>query len=412
MKTNHLSIILTCILSFTLASCSNSEPLTNEDSKKNINPINVVVSEFQMVDFGNASNGSDIYLSYTIEGEALMDVTSIKLLIAKNSTELDFDRTFSSDFLHTLSDKKTTDIQLPDNLKDIDGDLLENNIQYKAYLMIKGDDTTKVLSEPLIFTLADEIIVTTLSLEPSIAANEDLLVGTNGDVFVCGGWRSPSSLFKITDDRTTSVFSEVSSTPIDATFNPNGDLFVTTAENNALHKISSTGTALFHANTSGALAIDNQGVLYTLSYNSSTIYKVLPNKETEAFTTSTLINGPVGFEYDKERDVFYVGNWNDGKILSVDKSGKVTEIVDTDATIGRMSYLDDKLYITGNAQHQIYILSLTGEILTTIGSGKPGLEDGSKNKASFSNPNGIEITPNGDALYVASRAGGIRKIIL
>ena len=385
---------------------------TDPDDEPIVEPdvLDIIVADLAATDSNNEESSSDFVLSYSLQGD-VGKINSVKYAVAKATTSLSQEQVSGLSSLQNLEIQINTKHKVPENLKDSDGDDLVNDVPYKFYLLISPKSGSALLQSSEAVTLTNEIIVTSLNLSPGIEANEDLLIDADNNVYVCGGWRSPTSLFRIRPDGSTSIFSTVLETPVDATFNTKGEIFVSAASGH-MYKVSDTGKATLFSNSFGAMGIDNTDNIYVVNFGDPMIYKLKSDGVKEEFATSPLISGAIGLEYDKVRDVFYLANWNDGKILKVEKSGEITEIVDTNAKIGRMSYADDKFYITGNPQNQVYILNLSGEILTTIGSGADGLLDGSKETAQFSNPNGIEITPDGKALYIASKAGGIRKIIL
>ncbi len=61
----------------------------------------------------------------------------------------------------------------------------------------------------------------------------------------------------------------------------------------------------------------------------------------------------------------------------------------------------DRLFIADSGHHRIVVASLSGEILSIIGSGQAGLQDGSFREAQFSNPQGMALDPHQSFLYVA-----------
>ncbi|MEC3907638.1 hypothetical protein VOI54_11455 [Tamlana sp. 2201CG12-4] len=257
-----------------------------------------------------------------------------------------------------------------------------------------------------------EVMISTLKTEPIIEANEDIIVDRNGNIYVCGGWRSPKSLFKIEDENVVVEVSQEMNTALSITEDEKGNLYITDKEK--LVKITSNGKSsiLVNERVGGGIISDKIGDLYTVDFDTQIMKKISPNGTVENFVTSKLFNGPTGITYNKSRDEIYVGNWNDGKILLVKKDRSVSEIIDISGEIGRMAFGNNKIYVTSNSEHLIYEISLTGDITKTIGMGGKGEIDGSGSIATFSNPNGIGISYDAKVLYISSRTGGIRKISL
>lgn len=255
-------------------------------------------------------------------------------------------------------------------------------------------------------------VVSTLVTTPSINANEDIIVDSNGKIYVCGGWRSPNSLYKIESESNVKELLNIMSTALSITEDNKGNMYVTDKEK--LIKISTNGNidTLVNQRVGGGIIADKKGDLYTIDFYNQMMKKISQQGKVETFITSSLFNGPTGIAYNDDKDEIYVGNWNDGKILLVNKNGNVSEIIDTTGEIGRMTFGNNHIYVTSNSEHLIYEISLNGTITKTIGNGNKGETDGDAFMATFSNPNGIGISPDGNVLYVSSREGGIRKIEL
>lgn len=61
----------------------------------------------------------------------------------------------------------------------------------------------------------------------------------------------------------------------------------------------------------------------------------------------------------------------------------------------------DRLFISDAGHNRILIATLDGELQTVIGSGAQGREDGSFDKASFDQPQGLALSPDGNLLYIS-----------
>ena len=68
---------------------------------------------------------------------------------------------------------------------------------------------------------------------------------------------------------------------------------------------------------------------------------------------------------------------------------------------GKILATDSKLFIADTGHHRIVVSNLNGEVLHTIGSGKPGLKDGSFSEAEFFAPQGMAFDEVNHSLYVA-----------
>ena len=68
---------------------------------------------------------------------------------------------------------------------------------------------------------------------------------------------------------------------------------------------------------------------------------------------------------------------------------------------GKVLATDSYLFIADSGHHRIVVSTLEGEILHLIGTGQPGLMDGSFNQAEFSSPQGMAFDEENQLLYIA-----------
>ncbi len=70
------------------------------------------------------------------------------------------------------------------------------------------------------------------------------------------------------------------------------------------------------------LAINSQGVLFVASYTDNSIYKIMPNGQTQLFSKSSMLGGPIGLAFDS-MDNLYVANYAKNNILKINKAGQI-----------------------------------------------------------------------------------------
>ena len=92
------------------------------------------------------------------------------------------------------------------------------------------------------------------------------------------------------------------------------------ANNNSANETNKTIVDKFSGPT--GLAIDSKGILYVASYTDNSIYKVMPNGQSQLFSKSPLLGGPIGLAFDS-MDNLYVANYAKSNILKINKAGQV-----------------------------------------------------------------------------------------
>lgn len=70
------------------------------------------------------------------------------------------------------------------------------------------------------------------------------------------------------------------------------------------------------------VAINSQGVVYVASYTDNSIYKIMPNGQTQLYTKSNMLGGPIGLAFDS-LDNLYVANYAKNNILKINKAGQI-----------------------------------------------------------------------------------------
>lgn len=70
------------------------------------------------------------------------------------------------------------------------------------------------------------------------------------------------------------------------------------------------------------VAINSQGVVFVASYTDNSIYKIMPNGQTQLYTKSNMLGGPIGLAFDS-LDNLYVANYAKNNILKINKAGQI-----------------------------------------------------------------------------------------
>ena len=152
------------------------------------------------------------------------------------------------------------------------------------------------------------------------------------------------------------------------------------------------------------IAIDAEGTLFVANCNSGSITEISSLGEASSFATSPLFSCPNGIALDEEHNL-YVANFSNGDVLKVDWNGEVSTLATLPGNNnGHVVYREGFLYVVARSAHQIYRVSLAGEVSLLAGSGERGHRDGPALEASFSYPNDLAFSPDGKTLYVNENA--------
>lgn len=191
-------------------------------------------------------------------------------------------------------------------------------------------------------------------------------------------------------------------------FGPEGHLFQSNISAGYVARIDPDGNSTIFAreklSNPVGIAIDEEGVLFVANCGSASILEVTPEGESSIFASDPKLSCPNGITLDDEHNL-YVSNFNNGDVLKVSWSGEVSKL----ATLpgknnGHLEYHEGFLYVVARGAHQIYRVSLEGEVELFAGSGKRGHDNGPALEASFSFPNDIAFSPDGEIMYVNENA--------
>lgn len=235
----------------------------------------------------------------------------------------------------------------------------------------------------------------------------DTLVGAVGGVAVDGIGTIyvadfAETVYKIRPDGRASVFATGLYGASGNAIDPMGNLYQSSFSGNYISKIDRHGNQEIVAEgLQGPVGIAiADGDLVVCNCRSNTLGRVSRDGEVTTFAESPLLACPNGITRAPSGD-FYVVNFSDGKMLRVSPEGEVTEF----ATLpgggnGHVTFARGSLYATSFQGHRVYRVSLDGEVTLLAGTGVRGETDGPALEASFSWPNGIAASPQGDRLYI------------
>jgi len=259
--------------------------------------------------------------------------------------------------------------------------------------------------------------VTTLTPPQPTNFSGDLAVDANGDILVADfgvllNNANGTLVWKVTPQGDFSVFASGFSGASGNTIDAQGNLFQSNIAASRVDRVTPDGTRTTFA-TAGdgisnpvGLAHDSAGNLYVSNCGNSTIQMITPQGVGSTFSSSGFLSCPNGLTID-EADNLYAANFNNRNIIKLTPDAQASLFARTPTSQskpnggnGHIIYGNARLYVVSNASHQVFEVSLDGDVTLIAGSGTRGRADGPLLEAQFSLPNGVGLSPDGSVLYV------------
>lgn len=193
-------------------------------------------------------------------------------------------------------------------------------------------------------------------------------------------------------------------------FDSEGNLFQSNIAGGWIAKIDPDGNVTNFTNTGinapVGIAIDGEDNLYVANCGNNTIRKVTPDGTSTPFASGGLFACPNGITLDHEGNV-YVSNFNgNDNVVKITPDGTPSVLADIPGfNNGHLTFYepDTVLFVNSHGISNIYRVTLEGEVTKIAGTSSRGNDDGDAlTEATFSRPNGIAVSPDGDTLWVNS----------
>lgn len=248
---------------------------------------------------------------------------------------------------------------------------------------------------------------------PATYTFDGLYAAPNGTLYAAGGYNS-DTIYEITPSGNASMVASGIDGPIHLAMNDNGELFVSSFNNQTIYRVVDEGSLEILAVTPirypTGMVFGPAGELYVAhaepSYGIGGITRIQPDGTAEVFARGGGIDRPVGLAIDPDGNL-YAANWYDTAIHRITPAGEITRFFDAlpqvfSSTIGHLTYAGGFLYASDLGHHQIVRFDMAGNLEVYAGDGTAGQVDGPVASARFERPNGITVSPDGSVLYVAS----------
>ena len=243
---------------------------------------------------------------------------------------------------------------------------------------------------------------------PIDAGSGGMEVDAEGNVYTADFGATLSSgppgtrVWVATPDGELRVFAEGFRGASGNTIGPDGWFYQSDIAGNTISRVSPDGTVEKFV-TSGVrnpvgIVFDGDELIVA-NCGGNSLSRVAPDGTAELWVKSDLLRCPNGITRAPNGDL-YVANFMDGNVIRVTPGGEASVFATLPGNNnGHILYGNDVLYVVARGNHQIYELTLTGELTLIAGSGARGLDDGPALEATLSLPNDVALSPDGRILY-------------
>jgi len=264
-----------------------------------------------------------------------------------------------------------------------------------------------------------QITVSTLTSEFNGAGG--ITLDNNGNLYIAdfgdflGGPDTdgiPNNVMKLDTDLNLTVYADDFTGASGNEFGPDGFLYQADIRDNGVYKIVN-GSRELYASAGLVLpvgiAFDSSGNLYVCNCGANNIRKITPDGTSTVFSTGNgLFACPNGMTIDED-DNLYVVNFSNPFVVKITPDGNATNIGSTGFGNGHVDYdvNTNNLYIASFGGNKIFALNLDNlenGVFEIAGTGVAGNDDGDAFSATFSAPNGIAVSSDGDSIFVNSSA--------
>jgi sugar lactone lactonase YvrE len=279
------------------------------------------------------------------------------------------------------------------------------------YNMLKLAVLILLLTSPILAS-AQEVS----TLVDSINASGDISLGPDGNLYVADFGQllsnaNGTTVYKVTPQGVVSTFATGFSGASGNAFDASGNLIQANITGGSVDRVSPAGVRTTIASTGLAgpvgVAVASNGDIFVANCGGNSISRI-SNGVVSAFVTGKGLSCPNGLTFDPDGNLYAI-NFNNGNIYKIDPQGQIALLATTPGSSfkpsggnGHIVYGNGRMYLTSNANSQIFEMTLDGQLSVVAGSGALGSQDGPAEQATFSLPNGIAISLDGRFLYVNS----------
>ena len=258
------------------------------------------------------------------------------------------------------------------------------------------------------------------TLHPNLNASGGLTIDKEGNIYVAdfgpalGQVPEETKVYKIDkDDFSVSVFAEGFQGASGCTFDSKGNYYQSNPFGHQVSKRTPDGKIIYDWANEGlktpiGVIANSEDEIFVCSCGGNAIYQIAENGQTTVFAQDTLFKCPNGLTLDDE-DNLYACNFGNGRVLKITPEGKVSllatlpELSGGPSPVGNghLTFAHGSLFVTTIGTGQLFRVSLDGkyELLAGKAFGFSNV-DGPAETATFSKPNGIIASKDGNMLFI------------
>lgn len=256
-----------------------------------------------------------------------------------------------------------------------------------------------------------QVMVSTLTDE--IPASGGVKIDSHGNVYIANFGQGLSNangnqIWKLDKEGNLEVFATGFQGASGNDFDSQGNLFQSSIAGSFISKVTPEGevSTFVSSGINGpvGIGIDSADNLYVCNCGNNTIRKVTPDGTSTLFASGAIFSCPNGIALDHEENI-YISNFSNANIVKITPEGATSIFASIPGNNnGHLAYsaIDSVFYVNSHGSHRVYRMTLEGDLEVVAGSGIRGNVDGLADQAQFSRPNGIDVTPSGDTLYLNS----------
>lgn len=387
----------------------------------------------QLRDNGNKENSSDIEVIYHQYG--LDNIKHYRFYLAKAIKAASHE----IKYLLSLDNSKYVDYahnevipslgkRLPEGLLDTDGDAISSNTEYRGIVISIPNDETEYLpslsrSENAL-SLYQNAIISNYSKQLETAYGA-LATNRNGglamasyDIFydLVEDSKMISSLTLVDSLGGVNEIASGYSALGGVAYDHDGYIYITDIDKAQLIRYNESGESNIisldgiELQKPEGIIIDNDGVIYIADRVLGAIIRIENNN---ANIFANVGQDLRGLTMDNAGNFYASVNNESGQIFKISPEGEVTKFAiiptykpedyqpDFIMWMGQIAFLDNMLYVASTSKHQIYSITLDGEVNLYAGSGEKLLPYGDIKTARFNRPFGISFSTDGKSMYVS-----------